>query len=69
MTVVRVTRQRIASRGHGFAWYWHYYVTGPDGTRFDNRSIVTLRERLRHRYGRDVQIIESWKTTTEGRTA
>ena len=63
---VRVRRERIASRGHGFAWYWHYYVdAGPDGTRFDNRSIVELRRILRRQYGRDVQIIETWKTTSE----
>jgi hypothetical protein len=58
---VNVTRRKIASRGHGYAWYWHHYATGPDGARFDNRSIVTLRQVLRRRYGASVKITESWK--------
>lgn len=30
----------------------YYECTGPDGTRFDNTSIKTLREVLRRKYGR-----------------
>lgn len=62
--MVSVRRERVASSGHGFAWYWHYYAQGSDGGRFDNRSIVTLRAVLRRRYGRDVTLIETWKDGT-----
>lgn len=40
---------------------WLYECTGPDGRRFNNRSIVTLRDVLKRRYGRDVRIVEPWK--------
>ena len=30
----------------------YYECTGPDGTRFDNTSIRTLRDLLERRYGR-----------------
>jgi hypothetical protein len=40
---------------------WLYETTGPDGTRFDNRSIATLRDVLRRKYGRGLVIVEPWK--------
>ena len=60
---VRITRERLVNaqpgrRDPGFI----HYCTGPDGTRFDNRSIVTLRDVLRRKYGRGVRITETWKT-------
>lgn len=64
--MILVRRERIASGGHGFAWYWHYYAIGPDGTRFDNGSIVTLRDVLRRRYGRDIQVSETWRVPRSG---
>lgn len=40
---------------------WTYSCTGPDGRRFTNDSLVTLRQLLRRKYGRGVRIIEPWK--------
>lgn len=59
---IRITREslflgRQSLVSHG----WLYTCQGPDGSRFDNRSIVTLRDVLRRKYGRDVVIIEPWK--------
>lgn len=39
---------------------WLYEATGPDGTRFDNTSIVTLRDVLRRKYGAALRITEPW---------
>jgi len=39
---------------------WLYETTGPDGAKWDNRSIGTLRDNLRRRYGRSLVIIEPW---------
>lgn len=39
---------------------WLYVAVGPDGARFDNRSIVTLREVLRRKYGKALRITEPW---------
>ena len=62
---ITVERSRVypcvARRGP--AWRWVYACVGPDGRRFDNDSIVTLREVLRRHYGRDVSIIEPWKVS------
>lgn len=43
---------------------WLYQTTGPDGTRFDNRSIVELRSVLRRKYGKTIKITEPWKGET-----
>jgi len=45
----------------GFAWKWTYETTGPDGTRFTNDSIVTLRQVLKRRYP-GITIVEPWKS-------
>jgi hypothetical protein len=45
---------------------WHYYTAGPDGTRFDNSSLVTLRQVLRRRYGRQLVIRTAWTTGDGG---
>lgn len=45
----------------GPAWHWVYDCVGPDGTRFDNRSIVELRRVLKRHYGRDVVVVEPSK--------
>lgn len=59
---VRVTRYHITNcqpgqRDQGYV----YQTTGPDGSKWDNKSIVTLRDLLRRRYGRDLKITETWK--------
>lgn len=58
---VEVKRRKIHRRHGRFAWYWHYYGEADDGARFDNSSIVTLRQVLRRKYGRTVRIVETWK--------
>ncbi len=59
-TEIRVTRQTIHHRGHLRPIRDHYYCTGPDGRRFDNGSLVTLRQVLRRRYGK-VEIVKAWE--------
>lgn len=51
-TEIVVQRRRIyAPRGcPGFAWHYQYLCVGPDGTRFENSSLHTLRKVLRRRY-------------------
>lgn len=39
---------------------WCYRTKGPDGTQFDNDSLVDLTRRLRQRYGRQVTIVREW---------
>jgi len=58
VTSERLVNAQPGRRDPGFI----HYCTGPDGTRFDNRSIVTLRDVLRRKYGRGVRITETWKT-------
>jgi hypothetical protein len=64
MTTINVTRGTLASRSPGnrrpFSNF--YECDGPDGRHFTNTSIVTLRDVLRRRYGRDVQINELWRS-------
>ncbi len=62
MNEVKVTRYHITNaqpgqRDQGYV----YQTTGPDESRWDNKSIVTLRDLLRRRYGRDLKITETWK--------
>jgi hypothetical protein len=59
VTVERSKLSNAAPGGRNPGWL--YETTGPDGVKFDNRSIVTLREVLRRRYGQDVAITEPWK--------
>ena len=61
---IKVTRTRIRHGANRVATSvsWSYDATGPDGTKFDNSSIVTLRAVLRHHYGRDIKIIETWRS-------
>jgi hypothetical protein len=47
---------------------WLYEVTGPDGRRFDNKSIGELRRVLRRRYGLNVQIRQNWEGPARGVT-
>lgn len=60
---IEVTRGAIASRtpGNRRPISNFYECHGPDGTKFTNTSIGTLRTLLRQRYGRDVVIVETWK--------
>lgn len=53
----------------GPAWRWYYECVGPDGTRFNNMSIRSLRDVLKRHYGRDVEIVELWKTESTPPTA
>lgn len=43
---------------------WDYTCTGPDGVKYQNDSIATLRSLLKRRYGdkRKCVIVESWKS-------
>lgn len=63
---IHVTRGSIGSRSPGnrrpFSNY--YECRGPDGEKFTNTSIGTLRDVLRRRYGRDVVIVETWKAAS-----
>ena len=60
-TQIIVKRQKVYHRFGRFAWNWVYACEGPDGTQFDNSSIVTLRSVLRRRYGQSVMVVEPWK--------
>lgn len=57
-TTITVTRTKVYPRParRGRAWYWSYDCVGPDGRRFDNTSIVTLRQVLRRYYGKGVTV-------------
>jgi len=66
----RLRRSRLAT-GPGPEWTWTYEcdgprftdsIYGPQSGHFTNDSLVELREVLRRRYGRSIQIVESWKT-------
>lgn len=63
---ITVSRTQVYPRParRGPAWYWVYDCTGPDGRRFDNRSIGELRGVLKRFYGRNVVIVEPWKAGT-----
>jgi hypothetical protein len=62
MATVRVTRQRMLVSRTSIRPFKNYYeAEASDGRRFTNDSIVTLRQVLRRHYGRDVEIIETWK--------
>lgn len=69
MAEVTVTRTRLFNGvGRRVPFSWLYYATGPDGRRFDSRSIVEMRSVLKRRYGRDVVIVEDFdKSETLGR--
>lgn len=60
---INVTRKRIYRQVPvRVQWSWHYYASEtPDGTQWDNDSIVTLRTLLRRHYGKTVVINETWK--------
>lgn len=60
--VIHVERARVypSVARRGAAWKWVYNCVGPDGRRFDNDSIVTLRDVLRRAYP-GVEIVEPWK--------
>jgi hypothetical protein len=40
----------------------YYKGLAGDGTRFDNTCLTTLRSVLRRKYGKDVEIVETWKS-------
>jgi hypothetical protein len=44
----------------GFAWYWLYTFTGPDGKKYDNTRLTSLRARLRAVYP-GVEIRGTWE--------
>jgi len=59
---VTIRRTNVfAGYGRRSPFYWLYEATGPDGRKFDNRSLVALRQVLRQRYGRELQIVEDWR--------
>jgi len=58
--LIRRTKVYPSIARRGPAWKWVYDCKGPDGARFDNDSIVTLRKVLRRHYP-DASIIEPWK--------
>lgn len=60
---VTVTREKIYPTvgRRGPASFWSYEAFDEDGRRFDNRSVVDLRRRLREVYGSAVEIDETWK--------
>lgn len=60
--VTRITRFSCTP-GNRRPFSWLYETTGPDGTKFTNGSIVTLRELLRRRYP-GVTIVETWKAAS-----
>lgn len=66
MITVTVTRGSIASRtpGNRRPVSNYYEAQASDGARFTNTSIVTLRDVLRRKYGRDVVIVETWKVAS-----
>ena len=48
---ITITRQSVmGSRQSLRPWRSWYYATGPDGTQWDNGSLVTLRANLRRAY-------------------
>lgn len=66
MNAPTVTIERINTLRSRFStspFHWVYKTVGPDGRRFDNDSIVTLRSVLKRRYGRSLVIIEPWKAS------
>lgn len=62
-TKITVSRSKVYPQParQGRAWHWVYECFGPDGRRFDNTSIRSLRDVLKRRYGRDIEIVEPWK--------
>jgi hypothetical protein len=66
ITVERLRHDAVPGRYFGagggrlVGWKWTYEAHGPDGTKFTNDSIVTLRSVLRRRYP-GVTIVEPWK--------
>lgn len=53
VTKITITKEDLFL-GHGLRrpWTFTYSCTGPDGRQFDNRSIKTLNDVLRKRYGK-----------------
>lgn len=47
-------------------WVFLYTCTGPDGRRFDNRNIKTLRDVLRHHYGKVTIVIDDQTAASRG---
>lgn len=61
VTVITVNRTNVFQGvGRWRPFKWIYDCVGPDGTRFDNDSIVTLRQILKSRYP-GVSVVEPWK--------
>lgn len=59
---IRVTRQRVRRGNYA---PWHNYVSGadtPDGKRFDNSSLVTLKQVLSRHYGQRIELIKDWES-------
>lgn len=54
LVVIDVRTEVIFYRGQLRPFRNHYYCEGPDGTRFDNSSKVTLKSVLTRRYGKVV---------------
>jgi hypothetical protein len=62
--MIEVTREtRFHGHGRLRPFGYTYRCIGPNGTRFDNSNIITLRRILRQRYGKDVEIAETWMPT------
>lgn len=51
ITVTKTTVRLLPGQARHCDRYSLYECTGPDGRQFDNRSLKTLREVLRRRYG------------------
>ena len=64
VTTVVISRSQlypsVARPGPAWAWSYDYTVDGGPACQYGT-GLVSLRRRLREKYGRDVEVIESWK--------
>jgi len=59
IVVYRTTLVRLPGRYTRSAFGNHYECTGPDGRRFTNTSLTTLRDVLKRRYGKvNVSVVD-----------
>jgi hypothetical protein len=64
MPTVVITRSQlypsVARPGPAWRWTYDYTVDGGPVCQYGT-GLASLRRRLREKYGRDVEVIESWK--------
>lgn len=67
-TVITVLAEDLSNGvGKRRPWSTLYTCTGPDGTRFDNKNLKTLRDVLRRRYGKVTIVIDDRTAASRGK--